>query len=254
MEKDNLIISKISDKIEQARSGDYTTTTGFLDSHEQALARSLVSSAGDLELRLYGGYEDAERRVLFCIPRGLSEYVDYEEVFAILRVEVLSSSRELTHRDYLGSLMGLGIERALIGDILVTNGPGQSADIVILRDIADYLLHEYMQVGRADVRCHIAPLAEIRMPQYRTELLRDTVPSLRLDNIIGAAFKLSRSNAVTAIKSGIVSIDHIEATKPDAKVAEGSVLVVKGRGKAVLKEVGGESKKGRIWIVVERYI
>ncbi len=263
MEKDKLIISKIQDRIEQCRLGDYVTSTGFLDSHEQALARSLMNAGGGVESLLYGGYEDAERRILICMPQGLSEYTDITQFFSLLRVEASGSSRTLSHRDYLGSLMGLGIERRLIGDILVNNDNGQKdngrcnangADIIILSDIADYLLKEYTQVGRADIRCSLLPLSEIRTPAKRVELLRDTVPSLRLDNVLGAAFKLSRSTAVTAIKSGLVSVDHIECLKPDAKLQEGSVLVLKGKGKAVLKEVGGESKKGRIWIVVERFV
>ena len=252
MEKDKLIISKIQDRINQCRQGDYVTSTAFLDSHEQALAKSLVSQSGDVDLLLYGGYEDAERRILICMPHGYAEFTDLSQFFSVLRVEPLTSDRSLSHRDYLGSLMGLGIERKLIGDILVHSRNG--ADIIILNDISDYLLKEYTKVGRTDVRCSLVPLSEIRLPERNVNILRDTVPSLRLDNVLGTAFKLSRSNAVTAIKSGLVSVDHVECLKPDAKLQEGSVIVLKGKGKAILKEVAGESKKGRTWVLIERFI
>ena len=289
MEKDKLIISKIQDRISQCRQGDYVTSTAFLDSHEQALAKSLVSQSGDVDLLLYGGYEDAERRILICMPHGYAEFTDLSQFFSVLRVEPLTSDRSLSHRDYLGSLMGLGIERKLIGDILVhsknaKNDSGSrgasgangaevgakhsastagtasgkhsknGADIIILNDISDYLLKEYTKVGRTDVRCSLVPLSEIRLPERNVNILRDTVPSLRLDNVLGTAFKLSRSNAVTAIKSGLVSVDHVECLKPDAKLQEGSVIVLKGKGKAILKEVAGESKKGRTWVLIERFV
>ena len=98
------------------------------------------------------------------------------------------------------------------------------------------------------------PLSELILPEVRTQIIKDTVPSARLDSIIASAFKLSRSKAAEAIRGGIVSVDHIECLKPDARVEEGAILVLRGRGKALLKEIGGESKKGRIWVVIEKYI
>ena len=72
--------------------------------------------------------------------------------------------------------------------------------------------------------------------------------------MISSAFKVSRANAAEAIRRGIVSVNHLEVTKPDARVDEGSVLVLKGKGKAILREIGGESKKGRLWITIERFL
>jgi RNA-binding protein YlmH len=88
----------------------------------------------------------------------------------------------------------------------------------------------------------------------RTQTIRDTIPSARLDSVVSSAFKLSRSKAAEAIRSGIVSLDHAECLKPDAKVEEGQTLVLRGKGKAVIDEIGGESKKGRIWVSIRRYI
>lgn len=92
------------------------------------------------------------------------------------------------------------------------------------------------------------------MPEERVEYIRDSVSSLRLDSIVSSAFRLSRGRAAEAIKHGIVSVDHAECVKPDASVKEGSSIVLKGKGKAVLEETGGESKKGRIRIVIKKYI
>lgn len=84
--------------------------------------------------------------------------------------------------------------------------------------------------------------------------IKDTIPSLRLDNLISTAFKVSRSDAASAIRSGIVSVDHQECTKIDQRIPEGAVLNLRGKGKAILQEIGGESKKGRTWVKILRYV
>ena len=253
MTHDELIISKIEDRIRQCRDGYYVTSTGLLDSHEQALARQVMMHAADVRTFLYGGYEGAERRMLVCVPAAIpmTDEEAADGLLAVLRVSKPAISRELSHRDYLGSVLGLGIDRSVTGDILVRD---DGADIIIIPDIADFLLDELVQVGRTHVSRELRPIDELKIPEVRTQTIKDTVPSARLDSVIASAFKLSRSKASEAIRGGIVSVDHIECLKPDAKVAEGSILVLKGRGKAVLREVGGESKKGRTWIIIEKYI
>jgi len=255
MEHDNLIISRINDKLDQCLGGYYVTSTGFLDAHGQSVALQTIRKSGaGVQAVFYGGYENAERRLLLCLPLDwpIDATAEAAELICVLRVKLLgSSSRPLTHRDYLGAMLGLGLDRSISGDILV--GP-DGADIIVTTAIADFLAREFTQVGRAEVKCSVLPLAELIVPDQRTEILKDTVPSLRLDNIVSSAFKISRKLAAEAISGGLVSVNHIEATKPDARVDEGSTLVLRGKGKAVLLEIGGESKKGRLWIVIKRYI
>ena len=253
MTHDELVISRIEDKIRQCRDGYYVTATGLLDSHEQALARQAMMYSADVRTFLWGGYEGAERRMLVCVPAEIpmTDEEAYEGLLEVLRVKKPAISRELSHRDYLGSMLGLGIDRSVTGDILVRD---DGADIIIVPEIADFLLEEYVQVGRTHVSREVHPLSELILPEVRTQIIKDTVPSARLDSIIASAFKLSRSKAAEAIRGGIVSVDHIECLKPDARVEEGAILVLRGRGKALLKEIGGESKKGRIWVVIEKYI
>lgn len=253
MTKDELIISRIEDKIEQCRNGYYVTSTGLLDSHEQALAVSTSRNAAGVRCQMYGGYEAAERRMLVCIPAEIPMSDDdaFDGLLAVLRVTKPAISRELTHRDYLGSVLGLGIERSVTGDILVRP---DGADIIIVPEIADFLLREFRQAGRTNIKTQLVPIDELIIPEMRTQTIRDTIPSARLDSIVSSAFRLSRSKAAEAIRSGIVSLDHVECLKPDAKVEEGQTLVLRGRGKAVVDEIGGESKKGRIWVSIRKFI
>lgn len=253
MTQDELTLAKIEDRIEQCRDGYYVTSTGFLDSHEQALAKKALMHAAGVRTLMYGGYADAERRMLVCIPSDLP--LSDEEATAglaeVLRVSKPKISRDLSHRDYLGSILGLGIERRLTGDILVRE---DGADIFIVPEIADFLLNEYHQAGRTEVKTEVVSAGEVIVPEVRCQIIKDTVSSLRLDSVISSAFRLSRSSAAEAIRSGLVSVDHAECLKTDAKVEEGAILVLKGKGKAVLEEIGNESKKSRIWLRIKRFI
>ena len=253
MTHDELIISRIEDKVRQCRDGYYVTATGLLDSHEQALARQVMRHAGDVRTFLYGGYRDAERRMLVCVPADIpmSEEEAADGLLCVLRVSKPVISGKLTHRDYLGSLLGLGIDRSVTGDILVRE---DGADIIIVPEISGFLLAEYNQAGRIHFSTEVVPLTELTVPESRKEIIRDTVPSVRLDSIVSSAFRLSRAKAAEAIRGGIVSVDHIECLKPDMRVEEGSVIVLRGKGKTVLRSIGNESKKGRLWIVLEKFI
>ena len=253
MTKDELITARIEDKISQCRDGYYVTSTGLLDTHEQALAIAASRHAAGVRTFMYGGYDEAERRMLVCVPRDLplNDEEAAEGLLRVLRVRLPAISRELSHRDYLGSLLGLGIDRRLTGDILVRL---DGADILIVPGIEEFLLKELHRIGSVEVKTEAVSAGELIIPVERVEFIKDSVSSVRLDSIVSSAFRISRGKAAEAVRRGLVSVDHAECVKPDAAVHEGSSIVLKGKGKAVLEETGGESRKGRIRIVIKRYI
>ena len=144
----------------------------------------------------YGGYDDAERTVAAFLPDYASEA---DIPLCVIRADTAAGGRKLTHRDYLGSLTGLGIKREMTGDILVRD---DGADIIILDDIKDFLLLNYGKAGRTSLDLSALPLSELNIPEAKTVMIKDTVASLRLDNVISSAFKLSRGKAAEAIRSG----------------------------------------------------
>ncbi len=248
-----LFRSKIYDRIRQASEGFYITHTDFLDLHEQTIARTIIREHPEIRAYFYGGYEDAERRILILVPEGYDKLndSDFAEYLEGVRIRRIRNGRPLTHRDYLGAVLGLGLERRMIGDILVRE---DGADLLVIPEIQDFLLQEYRSVGRSDVSVSPVAVSEITVPTGRMQMLRDTVPSLRLDNIVSTAFRVSRTEAVKAIRSGIVSLNHMECIKADQRMEAGDVLSMRGKGKAILQEVGGESKKGRIWVGIRKYL
>ena len=124
----------------------------------------------------------------------------------------------------------------------------------VLDTVADFLLSSWNSAGRAKLTVTEIPAAHLHIPEVRCEEVRDTVSSLRLDAVAAAGFSLSRGKAADLIASGKFQLNHRECLKPDRPVAEGDVMSCRGLGKCVLKEVGGPSKKGRIMILLERYV
>lgn len=262
MKEDNFLLGQIEDKITQCENKYIVTHTGFLDSHQQSLARVYCRKAHipvfDEEPAhenfpptrsiFYGGYEDAERVVLISLP-DYAALEDYDPL-TVIRAVKADGSRELTHRDYLGSLVGLGIKRELLGDILVRE---DGADIIALADIAEFILMNYYKAGRTNLSLSQHPISELIVPQQKRTTITDTVASLRLDSVVASAFGLSRGKAAEAISRGIVFVNHVEVTKPDFQVGEGDKLTLRGKGKACLLEIGGRSRKDRQYITIEKY-
>ena len=140
------------------------------------------------------------------------------------------------------------------GEVKVTLTVENGADVIILEDIEDFLLLNYSKAGRTTLQLEAVSLEELHVPEHRSVMVKDTVASLRLDNVIASAFSLSRAKAAEAIRSGIVFVNSIQSEKPDMQVDEGAKLVLRGKGKAYLREVGGRTRKDRIFIAIERFV
>ena len=255
MTENELLLSYIEDKIRQAEDQYRITNTGFLSPQEKSQAAVCCRRNGARHV-FYGGYPGAERTVLLLLP----DYIENPELFVpdesdnplcLLRCAAPQGVRALTHRDYLGSLLALGIKRDVIGDILVGK---DGADIVILKSIAAFLAENYTKAGSVPRSCQIAAIGELEAPEPHIEEIRESVASVRLDNMLDAAFGISRAEAASAISHGLVYINDIEAAKPDARLAPGDKLVLRGHGKAVFREILGTTRKGRLSVLIERYI
>ena len=254
MTENERLISLVTDKIRKTENAYMLTHTGFLNLSERSLAASCCKENGAQSV-FWGGYPEAERTVLFLLP----DYMTADESFpaeednplALLDCRISAQAKKLTHRDYLGSLLSLGIERNVIGDILVRD---DGADIVIMQSIGDYLLANYNKAGHTPIKCEIRPITSLVPPEQKTVTVRESVASVRLDNVIGAVFGFSRSVACEQISTGLVFVNDTEITKPDARVNVGDKLVVRGHGKAYFKEIGGTTRKGRISVIFEKYI
>ena len=249
MNEDNMLLGQAEDKIEQCYNRGYLTNTSFLDAHQQSLLRQTFRRRNvGCRLEFYGGYEDAERVVMVCLPDYLEEVPD--DLLSVIRATPSPGGRPLTHRDYLGALMGLGIKREVTGDILVRD---DGADIICLSEMSDYILQNFTGAGRSQLSLEAVPITDLIIPAKEVRTIRDTVASLRLDNVVSSGFGLSRSKATEAIRSGLVFVNHIEAVKADMTLNEGDLITLRHSGRIRLAEIGGRSRKDRVYITIERY-
>ena len=251
--EDRLLLAKVLDRAGQAQSRNIPAATDFLSPQQQALALDLLRLAGIPETGYMslGGYEGAERNILLFLP----DWLEAADAGSQSPIRCLRASfreeEKLSHRDFLGSLMGMGIVREKVGDILV--GPA-GADIMVLDTVAEFLLQSWNSAGRARLAVTAIEPWEVRVPEVKCQEVRDTVSSLRLDAVASTGFRMARGKAAELITSGRVQVNWRECTKPDKLLTAGDTVSARGFGKFELTEVGGVTKKGRTSIVLKRYI
>lgn len=249
--EDRLTLARVLDRAEQAENRNIPAATDFLSPQQQAQARDCLRLVGVPETSyvLQGGYEEAERQIILFLPDWL-EPENAEFPIRCLRASFREEDK-LTHRDFLGSLMGLGLVREKIGDILVAP---DSADLVVLDSVADFLLQSWDSAGRAKLRVTAIEPDSLHIPVVQRREVRDTVSSLRLDAVASSGFRLARGKAAALIESGKVQLNWRECVKPDKLLEAGDVVSARGFGKFELSEVGGLTRKGRISIVLQVYV
>ena len=248
--EDRVLLAKIWDKISAGMRKNIPANTGFLTLREIDMCRYLFGSQEGLFP--FGGFEGAERQMLIYLPEYLEKDSLYDEdaPLVCLRATFFDGDTP-SHRDFLGALMGAGIARETIGDICV--GKGQ-CDFFVTAEIAPYILQNFTGAGRTKVHLEKIPLAEVSVPEPETKEIRDTVASVRLDSIISSGFRIGRSAAAQYVTAGKVAIDGLPCEKPDKAVDAGVKISVRGLGKIKLRSINGQTKKGRISIIIDRYI
>lgn len=248
--EDRVLLAKVWDKIQSGLRRNIMASTCFLSLRELDMTRYLFGSME--ELCAFGGYDGAERQMLVYLPDYLDRTALTEEGSPVICLRATFYEGDSpSHRDFLGALMGAGIAREAVGDILVGKG---SCDFFVTPEIAGYLLQDFTSAGRTRLRLERIPLEAVSVPQPEIRQLQDTVASNRLDSIIASGFRIGRSAAAGYIAAGRAAIDGLPCEKPDKPVAEGAVISVRGLGKIKLQALGGQTKKGRISVVIHRYL
>lgn len=245
-----MLLAKIWDKIAAGIRKNIPANTGFLSLREQEMCRYLFGDEPGLSF--FGGYGDSERNMLVYLPDYLDESFLLSEDSPIVCIRATYFEKDnLSHRDFLGALMGAGISRETVGDISTQTG---QCDFFVTAEIAPYILQNFTSAGRTALHLSQVPLDEVTIAEPETKEIRDTVSSLRLDSIISSGFRIGRSLACDYIHAGRAAINGLPCEKPDKAVPEGAKISVRGLGKIKLRTINGETKKGRISVILDRYI
>lgn len=263
-----LLLSHVDDLCRRAEGG-VIGNTSFLTMREQIEIDRHIGSAEKKVTCYWGGYEGSERKMLFCLPDYVSDGIGlpvrdlgmeelrpwldetWTECMAVLQVKG-SGYRELDHRSYLGSLLSLGIERSVIGDIVVQT-PHQAL-VICERKIADYLLTSWKTVGADTVKVSVITLPEDFRVEKKFETIHDTIASDRLDCVLAALTNLSREKAQGMIRAGLVDVDFITEQRADRSVPSGAMLSVRGYGRYEMVGTDGVTRKGRLRLIAKKFI
>lgn len=249
---DDFFKARILDMDRTAWERDVTKHTGFLSASEQSDLLAWERELSHPDRFLSGGWPEAERRMLIW-P---ASYEDRGELPASLIACVKACpvnakfSDDLTHRDFLGALMNLGVERDQIGDILIKEN---TAYIFCAESLAGVFTNELTRVKHTEIRTEQVPLSECDIRPELSEQ-RVNVASERLDAVLSAVYKLPRSRAAEAIESEKVFVDGRIAAGSGQKLKEGAKVSVRGLGKFIYDGVENESRKGRLFVRIRKFI
>jgi len=246
--EERIALAKALDLAASTRKNHIKTWSEFLDPVKADKFYQMLGKERDIDVSLFGGYEYAERKMLGVCVDYLKIAID-EFPIDILDITYDSRfNRELTHRDFLGSILSLGIDRSRVGDIVVEDGV---AHVFICREISGYVLANLERVGRIKVEVGLGSPGSL--PEPKGHELRFTIASLRLDAVVSAAFNLSRGKSADLISGEKVFVNWAMQKSTSVQVDEGDMVTVRGLGRVKLIEVGGRTKKDRLVIRVVRF-
>lgn len=247
-DEDKLLFRSIADKIYLAQKHYSPKFTFFLDERQCDLVERVLKNSGVDNFVLYGGYENAKRKILaLCPPYGCAEKTD----FPLKSITISYRNADaVSHRDILGSIMALNVERKTVGDIVV--GDNKSC-VVLYETIFDEVFYGLKKIGRSGVKV-TEGFDESLVKEEKFQEIKGTVASLRADCILSLALNLSREKCADIIRQKGVVVNFKEQFSVSYQMKEMDVFSVKGYGKFIFSQINGTTKKDRLHIIIKKYI
>ena len=246
---EKLLLAKARDVVELSERYCSLKHTEFLTPSEaQTIKNNYIHGLESVQA-FVGGYEDAERVMFISYPDFLTDIDEGEFLCALIITG--RDIESLSHRDYLGSLLGLGIKREKIGDILVSP---DGTIVFSASDISDYIINNLTKIGRSGIHIERKNICDIKVPEKKTETIRGTVQSVRFDAVLSTALRLSRGKAMQLIEAEKATVNWNECLQGSYSMKEGDVFSVRGYGRFRLERIDGPTKKGRVGIEILKYV
>lgn len=255
--EDTLLLKHFEDLSRTAYQKGIPVYSGFLTLYEQSLLTGMSASANGAcrlysEYALSGGYDYAERKMACFYDGDMPSDIPY----SILNVKAAAPrfAEELSHRDYLGALMNLGIDREVLGDIVKESS--HSVFIICKAAMADYICDNYVTVKHTAVVCNVIPNETAAAGQWlqpHFEEITGSVSSLRLDCVLALAFRRSRTQISELIETGNVFVNSRLIMSGSYQLKKGDTVSARGFGKFIFADENGLSKKGKYYITLQKY-
>jgi len=253
---DKILLAQILDKIEMVEKKNKIEYTDFLDLAQIELVQKFINKIKIENYMVYGGFEQAERKMFVIYPEKFNSIVvekNLSNIVQIIRIELPDDLKgKYTHRDYLGAVIKLGVERKKIGDIIVDN---EGADIIVDKDIVKFLLDNLGSLTRfSKSTITVQNIEELRPVEIKKEELEIIVSSMRLDNVISELARCSRNKALDIINMERVFVNFECETKKTKQIKTGDMVTIRGKGRFFIKELVGQTRSGRTVIKVEKFV
>lgn len=255
--EDKLLISKMLDKIELAKTKNKIQYTDFLDGYQKHLLEKILIQEGQYNYVISGGIETSERKCIIFYPQKLKDIiqVNCSNILPIICIRIHLPKEmygKYSHKDYLGGLIKLGIKREKIGDILVFE---DGADILILEEISKFLFQNLSTLTRfSKSKIEQISIEEVREKNIQKQEMIVIVASMRLDCVIAEILRTSRGKAEEIIKDGRVFINFENVDKLTKQVKENDLITIRRKGRFEIGIQEGTTKNGRIKITVYKYV
>lgn len=269
-EDEKRVVSHALELAERSRDSQ-TRVSSFLNIREQKLVKTALMSDGSFCFSFFGGFKGAERRVLVCFP----EYIMYSmllepgcidsddaEIFELCRENCSDSISllhitcsdfvKLTHRDYMGAILSLGIERGAVGDIVPMGE--HEAYVFAAAKMAQFIADNLTSVGRTPVMTELCPTQTNLQLRHNTVQSQAVSTSLRFDCVVSAITGISREKSKAVIKQGLAQLNYYSNASPDDTVSSGDIISVRGYGKYKIADTNDTTSKGKSRITVLKYI
>lgn len=253
---DKILLAQILDKIEMVEKKNKIEYTDFLDLAQIELVQKFINKIKINNYIIFGGFEQAERKMFVFYPDKFNSFVvkkNLSNIVQIIRIELPDDLKgKYSHRDYLGAVIKLGVERKKVGDIIVDN---DGADIIVEKDIYKFLLENLGSLTRfSKSTITVENIEELRPIEIKKEEIEIIVSSMRLDNIISELARCSRNKALDIINMERVFVNFESETKKTKQIKTGDMITIRGKGRFFVKEIVGKTRSERIVIKIEKFL
>ncbi len=244
-DKDKLIdMRRIIDKIEMVLNNHVEASTDFLDPYERSLAKSILNRFDEINYLENGGIDQAERKIISIYPHYLDSSTVENEIVAL---RLTGDLQELSHKDYLGGILSLGINRTKIGDILLHN---DYVDIIVKSELSDFIILNANKIGNQNITIKQCPIEQLLAVELDFKEMNRVLSSNRLDSYISGCYNLSRKDSGNIIKSGRVKVNWQSIEKISKEVEVGDMISVRGYGRSIFHSVEGLTKKDNLKAII----
>jgi len=247
VEIDEFLIGAICDDIELCEEIEYPVYSKYFYP-PQVCKKLSQMNIGSIDFSLCGISEGCEKNMIAVKPKNFPQEELYFPV-KYFKVTNRSKFKELEHKHYLGTIMSLGIKRELMGDLIVED---DSCYGIVSEEIFDFLVDNLKEVGRNPVT--VEEVDRSQVPSLKFEELVDSVSSVRLDNIVSVMINNSRSKGLELIETGEVSVNYVVDKEKNSPLKEGDIVTIRKKGKFIFEKILGENKKGKIRVLIKRFI